>query len=1309
MPLPLNNTTFEKGTRCACKEIIRQGTKPVPCRDCGKLFHKQCTGLTRDHRDDAADGKIAWRCKSCEKVLELENDAATARPHEDDSTESVKQTVEKNVLTVLHWNAWGLKGKMDELEARLEKDEVDVAMIQETKLKEGRDSTPNVKGFSFLRCDRKGANGGGLATLVRTNISFEKVKEAQKGGTEVQEIRVKMGRNSWLGLSNVYVSPVGNVGFSTEMRLETISTNGIVAGDFNAHHEAWDEFKAADARGEEIFEWAIEKNLGVLNEGDATRLDPSNLDPSVPDITLVDPKWQSKCTWSVGEDIGGSDHLPVIIKVNSAVATQKITNRRPKWKSNVDWAPFTASVEETIEECLRCPTMKDTISEFVRILTDAGKTHVGKVKPGGRRKTCITPKVRQAIRKRNRLRKQISRNRAEWREACSEVKQLKLEARENAWKEYLEDAISEKDYSKVFSVIRSLNGCPDTNNPNEALVHNGKSITSDIRKADVFMQHYASVGRHKFDKEERSLNREVKKILCQTPGDEGAESSFSMSELNKALKKMNKKSAPGSDDIPPSFLVALGPKAKQVLLDIFNLSFNNADVPQLWRNAIIIPLLKAGKPASQLASFRPISLTSCVVKLFERMMVDRLVTLAENNHWFHDTQAGFRKRRNCTDQILRLVQRVDDGFQKKEKSILALLDLSKAYDRVWNQKLIYIMHEQGVPLKILRWINNFLQNRQGRVRLNNAEGKCMLIPQGLPQGSVLAPILFLFYINTLAVRLPCGAAITNSLFADDVSILSSAKTLKEAEAILQKSVDIVLEWAVEFKMELSTKSEVTFFSMNSHDASWTPSVSIGSTPIKFEPSPRLLGVHLDRTLCFTKHVDAIRKKMGKKCRMLGAVANSEWGWPKKQLVRLYNTQARPVLDYGAPAWQPWVSETNVEKLNASNRKAIRMITGQSRDTHIPSLHAESGICSYNTIMKQQTLIAREKALRCPDNHPSRIAAEGPACQRLKKEGFRMTAEKLAVEFLPPEAANREPFDMDRVTPWESVTDFKITPSEKGTSKKETADDVLRRSTLAAIRECHADVVIYTDGSCDAGVRKGGSAAVVTSGDPERPVVAATLSRRGKNITCSYEEEIEAMKLALEWLETEATPNTKVLICTDSNSLCDALMFPRETEMAKLHNALARTDVDLEIRWVPAHVDIPGNELADQAAKQATRLDSAPLNTSFKAVKALVKRSIIDQPADPVKYKLSRTVYDTYRPTTDEQQLKTRAEQTLIAKIRTGKWKKFRAYQSKLDDNTTDENCLHCPGKTHDMPHWLLECTATYELRQRLFGTTDTTR
>jgi hypothetical protein len=367
-------------------------------------------------------------------------------------------------------------------------------------------------------------------------------------------------------------------------------------------------------------------------------------------------------------------------------------------------------------------------------------------------------------------------------------------------------------------------------------------------------------------------------------------------ELNKAIKKMNKKSAPGQDDIPSTFLAALGPKARIILLDILNYSFNTGTIPQLWRNATIIPLLKALKPASQLSSYQPIALTSCVVKLSERMIAERIVTMAERNGWFHRYQAGFRKGRNCADQILRLVQRVDDGFQSKEKSVLALLDLSKAYDCVWQQKLIFTMHQAGVPVKFLRWIFNFLQNRQANVRLNNAEGKSMKMRQGLPQGSVLAPILFLFYINTLAARLP--ESNTNSFFADDISILATDTTLKKAQEKLQKAVDIVAAWATEFKMVLSTKSEVTFFTTSTKEATWTPSVKVNGTPIKFEPTPRLLGVHLDRTLSFRKHTELTTKKVGKKCRMLGAVSNSEWGWKKKDLIRIYSTQIRPVRRTG---------------------------------------------------------------------------------------------------------------------------------------------------------------------------------------------------------------------------------------------------------------------------------------------------------------------------------------------------------------------------------------------------------------------------
>ena len=139
---------------------------------------------------------------------------------------------------------------------------------------------------------------------------------------------------------------------------------------------------------------------------------------------------------------------------------------------------------------------------------------------------------------------------------------------------------------------------------------------------------------------------------------------------------MKRKGAAGPDDIPPSFLKELGPIGKRILLKIMNISFRTSVCPQAWRLAIIIPLLKAGKSAKLLASFRPISLTSCIVKLFERMMADRIPHIAETNDWLHPSQAGFCKGMSCKDQITRVIQKINDGLNKKKpvESVLVLLE-----------------------------------------------------------------------------------------------------------------------------------------------------------------------------------------------------------------------------------------------------------------------------------------------------------------------------------------------------------------------------------------------------------------------------------------------------------------------------------------------------------------------------------------------------------------------------------------------------------------------------------------------------------
>jgi hypothetical protein len=380
----------------------------------------------------------------------------------------------------------------------------------------------------------------------------------------------------------------------------------------------------------------------------------------------------------------------------------------------------------------------------------------------------------------------------------------------------------------MWNFIKTLNGSPDSNSPNEVLVVNGKKLSSNKVKADAFIEHYADVSKLNFSKEERKTNRKAKRMIRKAQHvDAESTTSFTMQELEKAIQKMKTKGAAGEDEIPPSFLKALGPLAKEMLLGIFNQSFDDASVPQIWRRAIIIPLLKAGKPAGKLASFRPVSLTSCVVKTMERMVANRLYYIAETNGMFSDLQAGFRRGRSCEDQILKIVQAIEDGFQEKpmKRSVLVMLDYSKAYDKVWQQKLLLTLEDKGVPMKMIRWIEAFLRNRTARVRFQDATSKARVMRQGLPQGAVLSPLLFLFVIDELAKELPTETL--NALFADDVTVLATEDTKEEAERVAQRSVDIIAEWSRRWKLELNaSKSECSFFSTWTKEAGFKPNIKL---------------------------------------------------------------------------------------------------------------------------------------------------------------------------------------------------------------------------------------------------------------------------------------------------------------------------------------------------------------------------------------------------------------------------------------------------------------------------------------------------
>ena len=995
--------------------------------------------------------------------------------------------------------------------------------------------------------------------------------------------------------------------------------------------------------------------------------------------------------------------------VSSKINHQPVLGAGARWRRNgVEWEKFTDAVEEGMGNLPEEPNMINRVQRFNDILYNAAIDHIGKVKPRKKKENLwMTPTVRGCIRRRNRIRREMGSRRQEWKEACKETNDAIREAKGECWREVVEDALSCEDEGKMWNFIKTLNGTPDTNSPNEVLVVNGRKLSSNSKKADAFIEQYADVSRLKFSKEERNDNRKAKRMLRKSTVDDESTVAFSMNELEKAIQKTRKKGASGDDDIPPTFLKDLGTNAKKELLDIFNKSFDDASIPQVWRCATIIPLLKAAKPPGALASFRPVSLTSCVVKTMERMIAARLYNIAETRNMLSPLQAGFRKGRSCEDQILKIVQSIEDGFQQKpmKRSVLVMLDYSKAYDRVWQQRLLLSMDEKGVPMKFLRWLSAFLSNRLAKVRFQDCKSKTRVMRQGLPQGAVLSPLLFLFFIDNLTNELP--EETVNALFADDANVLATESTKEEAAEMAQRTVNIIADWSRRWKLDLNaTKSECSFFSTDTHESKWQPTIKLHNNEFDllydegdeftFRKTPRLLGVILDRQLSFGAQVNNVTKEASNKLKLLAVLSRADWGWCKNDLRKLYFTFCRSKMMYAPSSWQPWCATAQTSRLERVQNKALRIINGQYRDSPCEALRKEANICTMDTTMRREAIKSAEKALRMPEDHPRRTTWENSIAKRCRKSWSSECLE--AQKGFPQAFNNRQDFYMYATPPWLQAA-FQVYPKLPGLVSRHEAEETRRKCAISRLNELGGDWIIYTDGSADAGITKGGSAAVVTRGSAEDPEVVKSILRKGADLTCSCEEETEAMKDAVDWINENSSAGQKIVIATDSQSLCSALLS-RSEDAGPLVEKLSRCPGDVIIQWIPGHSEIPGNEIADAKAKEAAGFPGEGRPTSYKSACATVNRLIKDP---PVAHDRTREVYSAYS-LEKEKQITSRKDQVLLARVRSGKYLGFDEYRAKVKHDV-EPNCKRCSELTNEndnLEHWL-KCPGTLEARIRLFG------
>ena len=1293
--------------RCdTCGKQVR-ADQGVTCNNCAKRTHKKCAGVGSRVAMIRMEETGGWRCQECKE----EKVRIQAEGKQSVSPESLiwdkEERESKSNLRLLQWKCDYLQSKAFELEGKLQEWDVDVACLQETKLR-AEDQEVRFAGYNVVRMDRKRrgmsryTRGGGLVTLVRKGLAYQILPGEEETGMEMQRIQLLTGGTETLKVANVYIPPTRTREEEDRITWNKLpkGENWVILGDLNAHHEAWDNLVDGDERGEKVMEWVDENRLMVINDGSATREERGTGRQSTPDVTICHEGLAGRTSWTVKPKMF-SDHLPVILELNKKHEKGKQVNRYAwQWKK-ADWEGYRKKIEDELRvmEMVvgKGRKVSDLEKDFRNVILTAAKEFIGVKKIRTHNLEVMDEDIKKEMDERDKLRfvEKVEGERVAEQER--RIKEMVKEKKKEEWKKKVEESNS---FGKMWGLLKRLKGKGESGKDQDTvLVHEEKGYATDKAKANAFTKEYAKVSSLKIPSRGRQVKDEVNRELRRgknIPEEvEGRE--VRISEVKAALESIDGSKAAGPDFVHPRLLKELPEEGIATATTLFNLSFKLSQVPQNWRQAKIIPLLKKDKDPGLISSYRPVSLTSVIGKWMERVLNNRLRYVLESRNLLSQTQAGFRPNRTVEDQLLRLTQEISDGFQERHRSVLVLLDYSKAYDKVWRDGLLSKLIKKGISVKLLRWIQAWLSNRQAWVSYNGVEAKKKTFKEGLPQGSVLSPILFLVYIDDVLSELEDEVGeVSVSMFADDLAVWSSHRNKAEAARKVQMAVDAIARWSERWLMSLNVdKCEVSFFSMDAAEANHVPRVSINGQQLRHSEFPTFLGVTYDRMLTFREHCKRTCKKVRKRLSILRAVAGTDWGFDLEILRTTYTALCRAILEYGSAAWMPWLSKTEKENLERVQLEAGRIITGLTKSAPTEAVLIEADLDRIGKRANTLATVAYERSLRLEEENPRRRLAEKEVRQRLKKEGWRKKAKEEWRDTMEVDRIEEGWMFPKPLEPWLSLGNHEFVIEGKKVANEGVNRDMAKNKLLD---NEEYDYVVYTDGSAREGRREGGAAAVITVGNFDEPEVVEKIQSPAGKWCSSYQAEMVALIEALKWLEAHQGEWRRARIVTDSRSSLDSVRKfkygTKNTLLREVYQRLTNLTGKLQLVWVPSHCGIPGNDIADEEANEATGKDQGRRGWLYDVAKARIWQRARKR---VIQHERIAAIFPEGK-VKDERMELSKEEGISWRRFRSGHSLELKEYRKRIG-LAEEDRCRLCGEEPETTDHIMLRCAGT--LRQRV--------
>lgn len=817
-------------------------------------------------------------------------------------------TNKRKELRLVNINLRSVTNKIDSLESMLMQYDPHIAVITETWLREEiSDDEVFPPCYNVYRKDRS-ARGGGVAILVKPDI--EATIAADVGILECLCVQLSCWGHSFI-LYACYRPPDAipeYLTFLKEHMSRFFNKQIFLVGDLNLPSVDWEGLTCSQfsKNANTVFDIMLAHDLTQIVR-QPTRVQGHA--SSILDLVFVKRAFSG---YTVVVEQGLSDHelVSVTIPLFQCSSHQKSPMQYFKDYSRADddrvieymeavLAEFNddalgtcALWEKFVETCQYC------INNFIP--SKPKRTH--------KRTQWMTHEIVKLKRKVKRLRKQHAQ-RAVIKEHQRILAEKMHRSKEYYFKTLMPDFIK-NDPSKFWNYLK------DRKKPISKIVLDSRIVTNPGDIANHFNTYFHSV-----------FNVSGASTFSVASSQPFEVNFISYAGLVSMLVNLNTKKSCGPDELPNVFLRRYAEYVGKFLFIIFNASLSTATLPRDWKMARVAPIFKKGDRLS-VPNYRPISLTSSCCKLIEHIIANQITEFLETHSILTHFQHGFRKKYSTVTQLVTVAHAFASALDDNIQIDTIFLDFCKAFDKVPHEKLIYKLNKIGLPKVLVAWVAEYLNNRVQYVAIEGQNSSLLPVTSGVPQGSVLGPLLFLCYINDIVDVIEPTVQIR--LFADDCVLFREIHN-KHDQIELHKNLDYIYKWCNKWGMIVNTEKTVSMcITRKKYPLHYA--YSLGSSTLKQVNNYKYLGVTFTTNLSWNSHIENICASAFRKlCFLRHKLRNS----PSSVKLLCYQSYIRPKLEYACVVWDPY-TKCNIDKLERIQRKAVRFIYSKFRHTDSPS-------------------------------------------------------------------------------------------------------------------------------------------------------------------------------------------------------------------------------------------------------------------------------------------------------------------------------------------------------------------------------------